>query len=142
MAPPEDDLPQPEPGEDAEGDGLYPVRPLPPLPEDTDPSLDSRALDELLDRLDPRGSAKQRFQFSLSEMLLLMVAVSVFLSFVGILPGGYAPETLATLFGFGLLVSLIFLGVLKPERAIVQLAWWVVLVFYVVACVVAVCQPR
>ena len=71
-----------------------------------------------------------------------MVAVSVLLSLLSTLPGGYAPKTLATVFGMGLLVSLIFLGVLKAERAIVQVAWWIALVFYVVACVVAVCQPR
>jgi hypothetical protein len=142
MAPPEDDLPQPEPGEDAGGDDLYPVHPPPPLPDDSEPSADSRALDELLDRLDPRGSGQERFQFSLSEMLLLMVAASVLLSFVSILPGGHMPETYATLFGMGLLASLIFLGVLKPERAIVQVAWRAVLVFYVVACVFAVAWHR
>ena len=142
MAPPEDNLPQPERGEDAGGDDSYPVQPPPPLPDDSEPSADSRALDELLDWLDPRGSGKERFQFTLSELLLLMVAASVLLSLLSILPGGYRPETFATVFGLGLLVSLIFLAVLKPARAIVQIAWWVVLVCYVVACVVAVCQPR
>jgi hypothetical protein len=61
---------------------------------------------------------------------------------VSILPGGHTPETYATLFGMGLLVSLIFLGVLKPERAIVQLVWWAVLALYLVACVVAVWQHQ
>jgi len=142
MAPPEDDLPQPEPGEAAGADDSYPVQPPPPLPDDSKPSDDSRALDELLDRLHPGGSGKERFQFTLSEMLGLMVAVSVFLSFLSILPGGHTPGALAAVLGFGLLISLIFLAVAEPERAIVRITWWFALVFYVMACVFAVWQHQ
>jgi hypothetical protein len=75
-------------------------------------------------------------------LLLLMVGVSLLMSLLGVIPGGYTPASFAGLAGWGALLGLVVLAVLKPERTIVYIAWSGLLLFYVAACVAAVLQGR
>ena len=92
---------------------------------------------ELDDSLDVPPQPKARYQFSLAEMFLVISLAAVILSVLGYLPGGYSPENFAGVAGFGVLAALVVLGYLKPERPIVHLAWWVLLVVYLGACMTA-----
>ena len=80
---------------------------------------------------------KDRFQFSLAELLLLMAAASFFLSILGFLPEQYAIQNFAGLAGLGVLLSLIVLAFTKPARPIIHIGWWAMLLLYLLACVAA-----
>lgn len=83
-----------------------------------------------------------RYQFSLRELLSLMVGVCLLLSLLGLIPGGYSPASFAGLAGWGAVLALIVLSVLKPERAIVYVAWAGLLFFYMAACLAAFLQEQ
>jgi hypothetical protein len=114
---------------------LYPV--LPPDPERVQrPSqIGSIDLDELLE---PEPPGRERFQFSLGEMLLLTLAVAVFLGLVSYLPGGHSLKNLAGVGGWLLIAGAIALQLLKPDRAIFYVAWSVAFVAYLIVCVIAI----
>ena len=82
----------------------------------------------------PESPPEGRFQFSLAELLLLVSAVGMIL---GLLRGFPRPWA-AFLAGVGTLLSLAVLSVLKPDRAIVHLGWWAMLLVYLLTCIAAV----
>ena len=130
MAEDPDNTSGPEPRDDE-----YPV--LPPDPEHVDrrPSFDPVDLDELLDS---EASDREPWQFSLAEMLMLMLVAALFLGIVSYLPGGYAVKNLAGIAGLGLVLFRIALDSLRPERTILYVAWWLTLVLYLGTCALAV----
>jgi len=82
--------------------------------------------------------AERPFQFTLGELLGLIGGLSVMLAILGCIPGGYSAKVIAGIAGLGLLGSLIVLAVARPSRPILQVAWWMLLIFYAVASLVAV----
>jgi lipopolysaccharide export LptBFGC system permease protein LptF len=118
------------PNEPQPTDDEYPV--LPPDPERVDykPTLEPFDLDELLEA---NVADEARFQFSLAELLLLTAMASLILGILGCFPRQYA----AGLAGLGALISLIVLAVLKPQRPVIYLGWWVILGIYLLSCVAA-----
>lgn len=83
-------------------------------------------------------SGKDRFQFSLREMLLVMLLAAVLLGVGSYLPGEYGATEVAGLAGVGLVFYRLGLMFFEPSRKAFYTAWWVMLVFYLVICVLAV----
>ncbi len=79
---------------------------------------------------DIKPAEKEPFQFSLAELLLLTALASILLGILGCFPHQYA----AGLAGLGALVSMLVLSILKPNRAIIHVGWWVVFGIYLVSC--------
>jgi drug/metabolite transporter (DMT)-like permease len=81
------------------------------------------------------------YQFTLSELLLLTAAVALVLSVLSsinrLLPGAITPKVFAGLLGVGALCCLIAGIFFQPRRPIVVVGWYVLVVLYLVACVVA-----
>ena len=123
------------PNKSDEPDDVYPVNPPEPEVVDYKPSVYPVADQQ---PPEPEPEEDNRFQFTLAELLLFMAAASIFLSILGLLPGGYTSANFALLTGLGVLLSLVVLTVLKPSRAIVRLGWWAMVVVYALACVVAI----
>ena len=118
-----------EPGE------MYPV--LSPDPEQVErkPPAPSVDINEVVTAAEKEDS---RFQFSITEMLLLVGAAALFLGILGCFPRGYA----AAFAGLGALVSMIVLILLKPTRPIVRLGWWIILLIYAMMVLVKFVDPR
>ena len=87
---------------------------------------------------DEAEPGKEPFQFTLAELFWLVTGVAIVLGIVCSIPGGFSAEALAGMAGLGLLVSLVVLVVVQPTRPILRIAWWVLLVFYGLASLVAV----
>ena len=81
---------------------------------------------------------KEAFQFTLAELFWLVTGVALVLGILGCIPGGFSAEALAGLSGLGVLVSLYVLAVVQPERPIIRVAWWLLLVAYALSSLVAV----
>jgi hypothetical protein len=120
-------------------DDVYPVAP-PDFESVEHDSEGTPSVDPPASRGPPEPEPPQegRFQFTLAEMLLAVAAASLFLSILGLLPGGYTAANFAGLTGGGVLLSLLVLTLLQPARPIIELCWWAMLVVYGVACVVAI----
>lgn len=88
--------------------------------------------------LDLGPAPQEPAQYTLRELLGLVTAVAVVLGLLGCIPGGYAPAIMAGVSGVAALVGLAVMGLVKPRRHIVMVAWWCLLAFYVAACVGAV----
>lgn len=85
-----------------------------------------------------KGVAEPKeFQFSLLELLGLVIAASLLWSVVVSVSGPSAPLC-AGLLGLVVLAGLIVLELRKITRPILRVAWWVALAFYLMACVVAI----
>ena len=78
------------------------------------------------------------FQFTLAELLMLTAVVALFLSTVGLFPGGYAIKNFAGVAGVGVLLGMVVLALMQDVRPIIRVAWWVMLGLYALACVAAV----
>jgi hypothetical protein len=78
------------------------------------------------------------FQFSLGELLMVLVLSAVALGSLQLLP----PEEAAGLAGLVALVSLVVLLLVPRPWPGLFLAWWTVLAVYVVTAVVAVLRAR
>ena len=116
------------PDEPKEANGTYPV--ARPDPEVIEPRRDLYSVDpKSIDDSEPFDA--ERFQFSLAELLLLMALASLILGILGCFPRKYA----AGLSGLGALVSMLVIAVLKPTRAIIYVAWWVILGIYLLTCI-------
>ena len=77
-----------------------------------------------------------RFQFTLSELFMVTTALAVLLSIMSLLRWKW--QLAAGLAGVGAFVSLLVITIVEPERRVVQTIWWSFLVFYLLACLVAV----
>ncbi|MGA2032837.1 MAG: hypothetical protein ABSG68_11305 [Thermoguttaceae bacterium] len=99
--------------------------PLPPLAEPLEPD---------------EGQLRQR-QFSLAELMLLVTATAVFLSFASTLafcfPAEHQRAILAGLTGLIALVLLLLLKLLSAPPRLMHGAWWLLLFFYGAACLAA-----
>jgi len=106
-----------------------------------DPVLQPKGpdLNKLLEAAD---SEKDRFQFSLREMFVVMLAAAVLLGVGSYLPGEYGATEIAGLAGLGLVLYRLGLVFFEPSRKVFYTAWWVMLSFYVVICVLAVAMGR
>jgi hypothetical protein len=84
---------------------------------------------------------RERFQFTLSELLLLLSAASFLLSVIStvlkFVPGGVPAKNFAGLMGLGALVSMVLMARFPPRRAIVRVGWWTLLLLYLLACAIA-----
>jgi hypothetical protein len=116
-------------------DEPYALTPPGPSPTDYQPEIYPRYNIE-----EESSPAKERFQFTIGEMLWLTTAVAIALGILGLIPGGRSAEGMAGFCGLGLLVSLVVLAIVQPTRPIVRVAWWVFLGFYVLASLAAVIQ--
>jgi hypothetical protein len=87
---------------------------------------------------EPEPQEEDRLQSTLAELLLAVAAAWLFLSVLGLFPGGYTAANFAGLAGIRVLLSLAVLALLQPTRPIIRLCWWAMLVIYGLACVVAV----
>jgi hypothetical protein len=120
-------------------DEVYPVAPPDPESGEHEPKGTPSVhppVSPVLAEVEPPEEG--RFQFTLAEMLLAVPVASLFLSILGLLPGGYTAANFAGLTGGGVLLSLLVLTLLRPTRPIIELCWWAMLVVYAVACVVAI----
>lgn len=81
---------------------------------------------------------RRRWQFSLSEMLWITAGTAVVLSLLGCLPGGYSAKGFAAVAGMAVLVSLVFLEMLKPQRMIFYIGWWLGFGAYVLSSAAAI----
>jgi ABC-type multidrug transport system permease subunit len=118
-----------------DGDDEYPLAPPEPRP-----AL-SRPLTYGILREESPAEAEEdhrRWQFSLSEMLWMMAGSSVILSLLGCLPGGYSAKAFAALAGLIVMVSFLVLELLKPERMIFYIGWWLGFLAYIASSVVAI----
>ena len=77
-----------------------------------------------------------QFQFTLSDLFMVMTASAVLLSIMSLLRGKW--QYAAGLAGIGAFVSLLVITIVEPERRVVQSIWWSFLVFYLLACLAAV----
>jgi len=139
MSPPDDKQPGPPEVQPDEGREGYPIEPPIPRSEDCEPVV---YVDGDEDPFEPIPPARDRYQFSLFELLVVMTALSLLMSFLGLFPSGYSLEAFAGMAGSGVLLGLIVLSILKPDRAVVTAAWGVLLIFYVAACAFALWQSR
>jgi len=117
---------------DPPAEGEYPVNPEPSnrppnggLPGDVEPNHQDEP---------PPGNP---FQFSLGELLLLLVLSAVALGSLQLLPA----EAAAGLAGLIALVSLALLLTIPMPRPGLILAWWIILAIYVVTAAVALVRP-
>ncbi len=126
--------------EDASGpDEEYPLAPddpSPPLGPTLPPGCDP---DRLLNQT-PSNDA-DNYQFTLSELLLLVAGVSVFLSAAATVlkcfPKGATPDNFAGMMSFAAIACWMAMILLAPKRRIVIVGWWVLLGLYFLTCVVA-----
>lgn len=85
-----------------------------------------------------KGVAEPKeFQFSLLELLGLVIAASLLWSVV-VSVSGPSASLCAGLLGLVVLAGIIVLELGKITRPILRVAWWVALAFYLMACVVAI----
>lgn len=75
------------------------------------------------------------FQFTLGELFMLTTALAVLLGIMSLLRWKW--QIAAGLAGVGAFVSLFVLTVYEPEGRVVQTIWWVMLAFYLLACLAA-----
>jgi len=118
-------------------DGEYPLgRP--------DPERPTRELagDPLLSPPAEEIPPKARFQFTLAEMFVLTIGVSVFLSLVASVPGGFATAYAAGCLGIGVLLARVVLWLVPSRRAIVYVGWWVTFGMYLLLCLAALVRGR
>ncbi|MGD0896834.1 MAG: hypothetical protein ABR915_03295 [Thermoguttaceae bacterium] len=118
-------------------DDQYRLAPPDPGPGPPEPRLPGEPVDPA--RLEP--PPKERFQFSISDLLLVTAAVSLLLSITGrlvqIMPGGPTPANFAGVMGLGALACMIVLALIPQPRGIILLGWWVLSALYVMACAMA-----
>lgn len=79
-------------------------------------------------------SAEEPVRYSLFELLVLITVTAAMLASIRFL-GAAAFAGIAGVLGFFMLV---FISLAKPTRGIIHVAWWVILVIYLVAAVAAV----
>jgi hypothetical protein len=123
--------PYEEPSEEEGGE--YQVAP-------TDPALEDRWPGWLPREPAPEDETEppaEPFQFSLGELMGLVLFVAILLSLITSVPGGLA-KALAALFGVAVFLSRVAMDFTAGARPIVRIGWWVALGTYLVACTVAV----
>jgi len=84
--------------------------------------------------------AKERFQFTIRDMLLLMTGVAVWLSIMSIISWSWA--IVAGLAGVAAFIGLIVLLIAEPENPSVRFAWWCLLGIYAVTSLAAMVAGR
>jgi hypothetical protein len=114
---------------------VYPVRPPDPDHIERRPPSPSTDINEAVSAAEKEES---RFQFSIAEMLLLVGAAALFLGILGCFPREYG----AGLAGFGALVSMLVLILLKPTQPIVRLGWWAILFIYTMMVLAKILEAR
>jgi len=109
----------------------YPLEPSEPAP--------SKATFEGLPppRSAPTRASEDR-QFSLIDLLGLMVLASLLFSLAGFLPGGHTPQNLAGLLGVCVLVGMIVVSLLPHPRPFMDIAVWILFSLYVLLSILAV----
>ena len=112
---------------------------IPPDPETDAAHCQRPVLPEIVPEVDPAESAdaeKPPLQFTLRDLLLLVIGVAVWLSAMSVLSWSWS--ILAGLIGVAVFVSLVFLSINEPENPSVRFAWWCVFVVYLVTCLAAI----
>ncbi len=119
--------PEPPAGPEESAEGTYPLARPEPAAGPPEPKI-YPGYQEPRDA--PPPDTRESRQYSLVELFLVMTGVAVLLGFVGLLPGGYRGPLGAGLLGLIVLGLMLFLAVVKPERLIFWIAWWVLLLLY------------
>ena len=109
----------------------------PTLPPDVQRKLDQYESGE--------SEEPEPFQFTLAELMLTMVVVSVLCSLAAtmqrLMPGAGA-EGFAGLLGIATLAAMVILAVIPSPGRGVQLGWWCMVGLYLLTCVMALLKGR
>jgi len=126
-----------EPLSDETSEDVY--RLIPPDPNADAAHFDEPVLPEIVPEEDPSESTdaeKPRLQFTLRDLLLVVIGVAVWLSAMSVLSWSWS--ILAGVAGVAVFVSLVFLSTNEPENPSVRFAWWCVFVIYLMTCLAAI----
>ncbi len=125
VAPPDPDLVQSRPA-------MEPI--IPEVVREDEPRESRRSSGERLDF----ESFRQRFhfQFTLADLFILTTATAMLLGIMRLVSWKW--QTAAGLGGVGAFISLAVIVYVEPERRIAQTIWWIILTFYLLACLAAV----
>lgn len=128
---------------DADHDVYQVQRPQDPMP---DSGIHDLVMPEIVPEDDDeevkrKGEpARDRFQFTLRDMLWLTTGVAVWLSAMSIIHWSWSIA--AGLAGVAALVSLIVLGVHEPDNPNVRFAWWCIMIVYALTSLAAMVAGR
>jgi len=114
-------------------DSVYPLRPIDPKAGKYEPVVYAGYRPPVEEEPPP----KERYQFTLRELMALVTSVAVVLGILGLVPNGYAAENLAGVLGYVVLLSMIALIWWKPSRGILYVAWSALLVIYLIVGIAA-----
>jgi hypothetical protein len=101
-------------------------------PRSPSPHIPSSLEPRYLGALPPPEAEPLRY--SLRELLILMTLSAVLLSTIRLL----GAATFAAVSGVMAFAMLIFISVAKPQNGIIHIGWWILMVIYLIASVVAV----
>ncbi|MCE9547725.1 MAG: hypothetical protein K8T25_19820 [Planctomycetia bacterium] len=84
----------------------------------------------------PSDPPAEPFHFSLAELLALVTMAAVLLAVLRLT----GPAAFAAVSGVLAFVSLVAISMLKPDRAIIHVAWWTIVLIYLLSAAAAILQ--
>jgi len=78
------------------------------------------------------------FQFSVAELMLMVLVVSLLLGLLALLPPAHA----AVLAGVGVMAGLLVIAWLQTSRAVVVIIWWGLVLIYLLFSAMALLRPH